>query len=675
MTFRENSKQTASAARLGKVRVDKGVSGNKGPDGLDGLGRFELLVNAIRDYAIYLLDREGHVATWNAGAQRFKGYSADEIIGQHFSLFYTDEDRASGLPQRALDTAAAKGTFEAEGWRVRKDGTRFWTSVVIDPVLDAGGNLIGFAKVTRDVTDKRAAERALLESEQRFRLLVQGVKDYAVYMLDADGYVSNWNPGAQAIKGYSADEIVGKHFSSFYTEEDRQAGEPERALRTAREAGKYEVEAWRVRKDGSRFRAGVLIDPIYDEGGTLIGFAKVTRDLTERWHAQQEVERARETIAQAQKMEAVGRLTGGVAHDFNNLLTIIRSSVDLLKMPTLTAEKRERYIDAISETADRAAALTSQLLAFSRRQALKPEMFDAGERVAAMRRIIETSVGSTIALAIEAPEGAFVNADLNQFETAMLNLVINARDAMPAGGKLAIMVQSVAGLPAVRGHGSASGNFVAVRVADDGSGIPPETMAKIFDPFFTTKGLNKGTGLGLSQVHGFAKQSGGEIDVHSEVGIGTSFTLYLPMVIADRERQAVSSSRVRDHNLATKRVLLVEDNEAVGEFARSLFEELGQIVTWVQNGGAALELLGVAREKIDLVFTDIIMPGMNGLDLARSIAERWPDLEVVLTTGYSHVLAEETDHGFALLRKPYSVDGLVSILGSAPPHSSTWHPK
>jgi len=648
----------------GKMTVDKRVGERRGLDNLGGQGRFELLVNAIKDYAIYLLDRDGYVATWNAGAQRFKGYSAEEIIGHHFSVFYTEEDRASGLPQRALDTAAAKGTFEAEGWRVRKDGTRFWTSVVIDPVLDTSGDLIGFAKVTRDVTDKRAAERALLESEQRFRLLVQGVKDYAVYMLDADGHVTNWNPGAQAIKGYSADEIVGEHFSSFYTEEDRQAGEPERALRTAREAGKYEVEAWRVRKDGSRFRAGVLIDPIYDERGTLIGFAKVTRDLTERWHAQQEVERARETMAQAQKMEAVGRLTGGVAHDFNNLLTIIRSSVDLLKMPTLSPEKRERYINAIGETADRAAALTSQLLAFSRRQPLKPEIFDAGGRVSAMRRMIETSVGSTIALAIEVPEGAFVNADVNQFETAVLNLVINARDAMPAGGKLTVAVERVAGIPAVRGHGSAGGEFVAVRIADEGSGIPPETMAKIFEPFFTTKGLNKGTGLGLSQVHGFAKQSGGEVDVQSGVGIGTAFTLYLPLAAADREQRAMSRG-ARDHHIATKRVLLVEDNEAVGQFARSLLEELGQIVTWVQNGGAALEFLDVARDKIDLVFTDVIMPGMNGLELARHIAEPWPDLEVVLTTGYSDVLVDETDHGFALLRKPYSVDGLVGILGSA----------
>jgi CheY-like chemotaxis protein len=276
--------------------------------------------------------------------------------------------------------------------------------------------------------------------------------------------------------------------------------------------------------------------------------------------------------------------------------------------------------------------------------------------------MFETSVGVSIAVETEIGDGGLVDADLNQFETAVLNLVINARDAMPAGGKVTITTRTVNGVPAVRGHAPATGGFVAVCVADEGNGIAPGTLAKIFEPFFTTKGPNKGTGLGLSQVHGFAKQSGGDIDVHSEVGVGTAFTLYLPLAQSDAQPRAASRT-VGGQPLATKRVLLVEDNEAVGEFARGLLEELGQIVTWAQNGDAALEMLDAARDKIDLVFTDVIMPGMNGLDLARRIAERWPDLEVVLTTGYSHVLAEDSGHGFALLRKPYSVEGLVGILG------------
>jgi PAS domain S-box-containing protein len=255
--------------------------------------RIQLLVDAVKDYAIYLLDAEGHVATWNTGAERFKGYTAEEIIGHHFSTFYTEEDRAIGLPARALHTAATEGRFEAEGWRLRKDGTRFWTHVVIDPVIGEGGDVIGYAKITRDMTDRRVVDEALVASEQRFRMLVQGVHDYAIYMLDPDGHVTNWNAGAQAIKGYTAEEIVGQHFSRFYTEEDRAAGAPARALATALAEGKFKGEAVRVRKSGERFWASVVIDPIRDDRGDLVGFAKVTRDITERREAELELERSR----------------------------------------------------------------------------------------------------------------------------------------------------------------------------------------------------------------------------------------------------------------------------------------------------------------------------------------------------------------------------------------------
>ncbi|MGP7794442.1 ATP-binding protein [Sphingomonas sp. CLY1604] len=506
--------------------------------------------------------------------------------------------------------------------------------------------------------------------DQRFALLVKAVKDYAIYLLDPEGHVASWNAGAERFKGYTADEIIGQHFSRFYTEEDRQAGEPARALHIAESEGKYDIEGWRMRKDGTRFRASVLIDPIRDDAGRLIGFAKVTRDLTERWLAQQEVERAREAMAQAQKMEAVGRLTGGVAHDFNNLLTIIRSSVDLLRRPGLDPAKHDRYIDAIADTADRAAALTAQLLAFARRQPLKPEVFDIAERLAAMRPIIETSTGPAIRLTIEAAAPALVYADFNQFETALLNLVVNARDAMPAGGGLRVACRPADGVPAVRGHGAASGRFAAVTVTDEGGGIDPQTMRHIFEPFFTTKGLHKGTGLGLSQVHGFAKQSGGEIDVDSAIGQGTTFTLFLPLADGGLAQRAARRKRP-DANPGTRRILLVEDNEAVGAFARELFEEMGQIVTWVQNGEAAVALLEVAAAKFDLIFTDVIMPGMSGLDLARLATERWPQIRVVLTSGYSDALAEDGDHGFDFVRKPYSVEGIVAVLGNTP---DTAHP-
>ena len=628
--------------------------------------RFELLVDAITDYAVYLLDEDGYVASWNRGAQRFKGYTPQEIIGQHFSVFYTPEDLATGLPARALKTAAEDGRFEQEGWRVRKDGTRFWTSVVIDPVRDESGVLIGYAKVTRDITDKLEAERRLRESEQRFRLLVQGVRDYAIYLLDPDGHVTNWNAGAALIKGYNADEIIGHHFSRFYTPEDRAAGEPARALATALREGKNENEAWRVRKDGTHFRAGVLIDPIYDDAGTLIGFAKITRDLTERWKAQQEMHTAREALAQAQKMEAIGRLTGGVAHDFNNLLTVIRASADLLARSELSEEKRQRYVQAIAETAERAALLTGQLLAFARRQPLKPERFDVAARLGGMGQIIHTTLGSPIQVSylIEADVGA-VDADPNQFETAVLNMAINARDAMPEGGTLRISAKRVTRVPAIRSHAAVKGSFVAVSVEDSGTGIDQDTLNRIFEPFFTTKEINKGTGLGLSQVYGFAKQSGGEISVESELGKGSSFTLFLPRVETDAVQGDTPASTPAVQPSARRSVLLVEDNETVGSFAHNLLRELGQDVIWATGAEDALHILSQDKGRIDLVFTDVVMPGMNGIDLAREVRRRWPDLPVVLTSGYSHVLAEEGSHGFELLQKPYTVDGLMTVLGGA----------
>ncbi|MCD2316583.1 PAS domain S-box protein [Sphingomonas sp. IC-11] len=627
--------------------------------------RFQLLLDAVKDYAIYLLDADGFVVSWNAGAQRFKGYSASEIIGEHFSRFYTPEDRAIGLPLRSLQTAALEGKFEAEGWRVRKDGQRFWANVVIDPVKDETGALIGYAKVTRDISQKKEAERALFRSEQQFRLLVQGVRDYAIYMLDPDGNVSSWNAGAEAIKGYRAEEIVGHHFSRFYTEGDRETGEPAKALRTALLQGTFEKEALRVRKDGTTFWAHVVIDPIHDDAGVLTGFTKITRDVTERRRAQEELETAREALAHSQKMEAIGRLTGGVAHDFNNLLTIIRSSADLLQLPNQTEEKRQRYISAIAETADRAAQLTGQLLAFARRQPLEPETFCVGERVRGLERLIITTVGSPVSVKIEIEEAVgSVTADPNQFESAILNMAINARDAMPQGGELRISARNVRHVPSVRRHAAIEGEFVAVDITDNGTGMDAGTQGRIFEPFFTTKEVGKGTGLGLSQAYGFAKQSGGEISVQSRFGEGSTFTIYLPRATARAAPDQAGSTpaQLRDE-LPTQRVLMVEDNEVVGRFALALLEELGQSTVWATNGESALRTMESQNGAFDLVFTDVVMPGMSGVELAKEVERRWPNCRVVLTSGYSHVLAEEGNHGFPLLRKPYSLERLMEVLG------------
>jgi PAS domain S-box-containing protein len=627
----------------------------------------QLMLRAIKDYAVYLLDGDGYIVSWNTGAERFKGYTASEIIGQHFSRLYTEEDRRDGLPQRALDTAACTGTYEAEGWRVRKDGTRYWASVVIDPVHDDDGTLVGFAKITRDISDKRRAQQELFAAEQRFRLLVQGVRDYAIFMLDPDGRVTNWNAGAQAIKGYTSQEIIGEHFSRFYTREDRERGEPARAVATAMREGRFLGEGWRVRKDGTRFWASVVLDPIRDENGQFIGFAKITRDVTERREAQLALDRSRDALNQAQKMEAIGRITGGVAHDFNNLLTIIRSSAELLRRPGLSDEKRTRYINAISDTATKAAKLTRQLLAFSRKQPLMPETFQVTERLRGMEQIVRTSTGSPIKLLFDLPDGIRpVEADPNQFETAVLNMVINARDAMPRGGRLTIAASQVNHIPPVRNHAGASGDFVAVSVTDTGPGIEPATLRRIFEPFFTTKAINKGTGLGLSQAYGFAKQSGGEISVDTRIGKGTTFTLYLPCA-----KEAVIPEKNDDDPITIApsqqplKVLLVEDNETVGRFALGLLRELGLEAHWATDGASALATLEARSGNFDLMFSDVVMPGMNGIELASAVRRRWPSLRVVLTSGYSHVLAEEGTRGFEFLEKPYSAESLIKVLGLA----------
>ncbi len=423
-----------------------------------------------------------------------------------------------------------------------------------------------------------------------------------------------------------------------------------------------------MRKNGERFWASVVIDPIHDETGRLLGFAKVTRDITERRLAEEELERSREALVQAQKMEAIGRLTGGVAHDFNNLLTVIRASADFLRRPGLPEEKRTRYIEAIAETAERAATLTGQLLAFARRQPLQPEIFDVCARLQGLHRIIGSTIGSSVTIETDLPETAHVvEADPSQFDTAVLNMVINARDAMPRGGTIRIAARIVDGVPAVRGHAAAGGAFIAVDIADNGTGMPPETLKKIFEPFFTTKPVDQGTGLGLSQVHGFAKQSRGEIDVASQLGVGTTFTLYLPSANGRALTPVAPAAALVDlTNLPQRRVLLVEDNEGVGRFAAGLLKELGQIVTWVGDAQTALKELARDPDAFDLVFSDVVMPGISGLELAQLIRRRWPKLQIVLTSGYSHVIVEQGAGGFPLVRKPYSIDGLLTILASKP---------
>src|ERR1700692_4639947 len=370
----------------------------------DSERRFRLLVEGVIDYAIYMLDPNGIVSNWNAGARRIKGYEAAEVIGRHFEMFYLPEDREAGMPARSLQTARETGRFEAEGWRQRKDGTKFLASVVIDAIYEAG-ELIGFAKITRDVTERSMAAEALKDSERHFRLLVSGVTDYALYMLDPNGIVTNWNAGGQRIKGYSPEEIIGQHFSRFYSAADQAAGRPARALQLAVENGRYEEEGWRVRKDGTFFWASVIIEPIRDEDKKLLGFAKITRDISERREAQLNLEKIQRQLAESQKLDALGQLTGGVAHDFNNLLMIISGNLHTLRKLAGNDAKSLRAIQAIETATQRGASLTRQLLTFARRQSLNPQTIDLRHSIHSVREVLDTGLGSAVQLRVDLDDG------------------------------------------------------------------------------------------------------------------------------------------------------------------------------------------------------------------------------------------------------------------------------
>ncbi|MBR0898684.1 response regulator [Bradyrhizobium tropiciagri] len=375
---------------------------------------------------------------------------------------------------------------------------------------------------------------------------------------------------------------------------------------------------------------------------------------------------AEEALRHGQRLEALGQLTGGVAHDFNNLLTVIRASVDMLRRPDLPEPRRLRYIDAISNTVNRAAKLTNQLLAFARRQTLKPEVFDACQNVRTLSEMITTLIGSRVEITAQVPdETCLVNADAGQFETAILNMAVNARDAMDGVGRLTIAVRVVDELPSATSTPPNSHGHVAITVADTGVGIPQELFGRIFEPFYTTKEVGHGTGLGLSQVFGFAKQSGGEVTVTSEVGKGSTFTLYLPRVVGGPSAQSPLTEDAPSVDPTSASVLIVEDNAEVGKFAADTLTQLGCTCVLVENATHALEELAVDPNRFDLVFTDVVMPGMSGIELAEEIRRQGLDLPIVLASGYSQVLSQQGSGGFELLHKPYSAEQLARVLHKA----------
>ncbi|OLE33646.1 MAG: hybrid sensor histidine kinase/response regulator [Alphaproteobacteria bacterium 13_1_20CM_3_64_12] len=627
--------------------------------------------------ALFLLDPHGGITGWTGAAEAASGYPPDELHGMALDRLVTTE-AAAGDIDAALSKARRDGRFSGEGWLTPKAGERIQASLEIQS-LRAGTDVIaGFAVTVGHLATRRPDETELADGEQKFRMLVQGVTDYAIYMIDPRGYITNWNLGGERIKGYRAEEVIGGHFSQFYMPEDRAAGIPARALEIAAREGRYEGEGWRIRKDGTRFWAGVIIDRILDPDGKLVGFAKITRDMTEKRRAEEALEQARAALAQAQKMEAVGQLTGGVAHDFNNLLTVITNSLDLLETRLRPDPQTRRIIDSAQRAAERGARLTEQLLAFSRRQPLRPEINNINALIEGFEAVLRRACPEPIELEMALdPRPLAANIDSAQFETALLNLIVNARDAMPKGGSVRISTgrRKLGAAEAKAMSELPPGDYVTVGVADTGEGMAPEVVSRVFEPFFTTKEVGKGSGLGLSQVYGFVTQSGGHVAIDSKPGAGTTVTLYLPAAPA----VAAGRSASDPHATTTPpvgRILIVEDDPEVLDVTVEMLRTLGWEVLTAPDAPSGLSVLRRDAD-IDVLFSDIVMPrGMNGVELAREARRLRPELRVLLASGYPASAlpagngAGEEDE-FPFLSKPYRASELARKLRAMQPRVRT----
>ncbi|MCI3944024.1 histidine kinase [Pseudomonas syringae] len=594
-----------------------------------------------------VLNAKGHFEVSNPAWAAVLGWSEAEVARTFFMDFIHPDDHAAS--QEAWDAAILRGSpaLRFENRYRHKNGDWRWLSWVAVP--DQGKVYCS----ARDITQVKESEKELASRTAERDRMWETSPDLML-VIDFEGVFQRVNPAWTAVLGYSADELVGHHVNEFVLPDDHL--QTQGAYELAAEGGLPRIENRYRHKDGSIRWISWVAAPAGD-----VTYA-TGRDITTGKLQADALLRAEEALRQSQKMEAIGQLTGGVAHDFNNLLTVIKSSTDLLRRPGLAADRQAHYVSAISDTVDRAAKLTVQLLAFARRQTLKPEVFDAVDSVRAMSEMLTTLTGSRIRIVTRLPNApCFMNADPSQFDTALVNMAINARDAMNGEGQLTICVESVNQMPTVRLPPAVPGSFIAVSITDTGGGIPDAYRDKIFEPFFTTKGVGQGTGLGLSQVFGFAKQSGGEVTVSSTVGNGSTFTLYLPQVNALPYVKNIAPVEALMDGHGTC-VLVVEDNTDVGTFAVQTLADLGYVTVWAANAAEAMAELAKDAGRFDVVFSDVVMPGMNGIDLAHEIRRQYQDLPVLLTSGYSHILAQNGTDGFELLQKPYSVEQLSRLL-------------
>jgi PAS domain S-box-containing protein len=622
--------------------------------------RFHELVDAVTDYAIYMLDATGHVATWNVGAQRNKGYQAHEILGQHFSVFYTEEDRIAGKPDHVLATVRREGRFEDEGWRVRKDGTQFWANIVVTALRGRDGEVTGFAKVTRDLTAQRALDEQLHASESRFHELVDAVTDYAIYMLDATGHVATWNVGAQRNKGYQAHEILGQHFSVFYTEEDRIAGKPDHVLATVRREGRFEDEAWRVRKDGTRFWANVVVTALRDRDGEVIGFAKVTRDLT----AQRAAEDGRRQLTREQmarevselarrEMERASRLKdeflATMSHELRTPLNAITGWAAILRKKPREEMKLERGLEVIERNARAQGRLVSDLLDVSRivngKLQLNVAKLEVLPSIMAAADVVRPAAeGKGVRLVVDVDPGIGATmADGDRLQQIVWNLLTNAVRFTPRGGRVTIT-------------GDRASSSIQIVVRDTGAGIAAEHLPYIFERFkqvdSSTTRAHGGLGLGLAIVRHLVEAHGGSVEVESAgLGLGTTFTVFLPigavntaaidLAGADVERadSVAPNPDERRVRLDALRVLVVDDDEDSLEVLREVLELAGAHVTTVTSARLAFDAIDAGGAKgFAVIISDIGMPEMDGYSFIRDIRARRhaaSDVPAIALTAYA----------------------------------------
>jgi PAS domain S-box-containing protein len=594
--------------------------------------------------------------------ERLTGVAAAAVLENpalaYEAIWAEDRPRFAEAEQEAIRT---RSPFDVQARLRRGDGETRWCRFISAPRDQADASII-WDGLLIDISQRIQAEIALRElnadlerkvaEEVAARERVWSVSRDLIVVIAADGTYRKLNPAWRSEMGYDPEALVGTPFDGLAHPDDLaaareafaalQAGEPvsDIDVRIRAADGSYRAYSWTCVAEA---------DGIYAAG----------RDITRRIELE-------EQLRQSQKMEAVGQLTGGIAHDFNNLLTIIRSAVDMMRHRDLPEERRARYVDAIAETVDRASRLTGQLLAFARRQPLKPEIVDVSAQVPIVTDLVRPLLGSRIDIALaDGVPPLFARVDLSQFETALMNLLLNARDAMEGEGRVAVGIAEADRLPSLRGEAGRSGEFIAITVADTGRGIDPDRIDRIFEPFFTTKDVGKGTGLGLSQVYGFVRQSGGDIAVESRPGEGSTFTVYLPRTAAAPDAANAETGPAAAAVRKGMRVLVVEDDERVGQFSTEALHDLGHETTLVAGAAEALEVLERDDLHFDVVFSDVMMAGMSGLDLAQAIRARYPGLPVLLTSGYSEVIAKEGAFGFPLLRKPYSVEALSRALRKA----------